>query len=66
MIYAHSLGRAARYYGERTVLSIGGNRLTFRELHRRVERIATGLKRRTLREHFRSRWTAKGCEPCVR
>ena len=44
MIYVHSLGRAARYYGERTALSIGGKRLTFRELHSRVERIAADLK----------------------
>ena len=49
MIYSHSLGRAARYYGERIALSISGNRLTFRELHMRVERIAAGLNRRGLR-----------------
>ena len=40
MIYVHSLGRAVRYYGEQTALSIGGKRLTFSELHNRVERIA--------------------------
>jgi acyl-CoA synthetase (AMP-forming)/AMP-acid ligase II len=49
MIYVHSLGRAARYYGERIALSIGGHRLTFRELHSRVERIAADLNRRGLR-----------------
>src|SRR5271165_3094447 len=49
MIYSHSLGRAARYYGERIALSIGGKRLTFRELHDRVERIAADLNRRGLR-----------------
>jgi acyl-CoA synthetase (AMP-forming)/AMP-acid ligase II len=49
MIYVHSLGRAARYYGERIALSIDGKRLTFRELHSRVERIAADLNRRGLR-----------------
>jgi long-chain acyl-CoA synthetase len=49
MIYVHSLGRAVRYYGERTALSIGGKRLTFSELHNRVERIAAALSRRGLR-----------------
>ena len=49
MIYVHSLGRAARYYGERTALSFGGKRLTFSELHSRVERIAAALSRRGLR-----------------
>ena len=49
MIYVHSLGRAVRYYGEQIALSIGGQRLTFRELHSRVERIAAGLSRRGLR-----------------
>ena len=49
MIYVHSLGRAVRYYGEQTALSIGGNRLTFSELDNRVERIAAALSRRGLR-----------------
>jgi acyl-CoA synthetase (AMP-forming)/AMP-acid ligase II len=49
MIYVHSLGRAVRYYGEQTALSIGGKRLTFSELHHRVERIAAALSRRGLR-----------------
>jgi acyl-CoA synthetase (AMP-forming)/AMP-acid ligase II len=49
MIYVHSLGRAVRYYGEKTALSIGGKRLTFIELHHRVERIAAALSRRGLR-----------------
>jgi acyl-CoA synthetase (AMP-forming)/AMP-acid ligase II len=49
MIYMHSLGRAARYYGERIALSTSGKRLTFRELHSRVERIAADLNRRGLR-----------------
>src|SRR6266571_3431324 len=45
MIYTHSLGRAARYYPERTALASGGTRSTFRELHERVARIATALSR---------------------
>jgi acyl-CoA synthetase (AMP-forming)/AMP-acid ligase II len=49
MIYVHSLGRAVRYYGERTALSVSGKRLTFSELHNRVERIAAALSRRGLR-----------------
>jgi long-chain acyl-CoA synthetase len=49
MIFTHSLGRAARYYGEQTAISMGGKRLTFRELHSRVERIAAALNRRGLR-----------------
>ena len=43
MIYAHSLGRAAHYYGERTALASGAARLTFRELHDRVAGIAAAL-----------------------
>jgi acyl-CoA synthetase (AMP-forming)/AMP-acid ligase II len=49
IIYVHSLGRAVRYYGEKTALSIGGQGLTFNELDHRVERIAAGLSRRGLR-----------------
>ena len=45
MIHAHSLGRAARYYPERTALASGGTRLTFRELHDRVGSIASELRR---------------------
>src|SRR5258708_12031743 len=43
MIYVHSLGRAARYFPERTALAANGTRLTFRELHDRVGRIAAAL-----------------------
>src|SRR5438477_1060104 len=43
MIYVHSLGRAARYFPERTALAASGTRSTFRELHARVERIAAAL-----------------------
>ena len=45
MIHTHSLGRAARYYPERTALASDGTRSTFRELHERVARIATALSR---------------------
>src|SRR5881394_1820683 len=43
MICVHSLGRAARYFPERTALAANGTRSTFRELHARVERIAAAL-----------------------
>src|SRR5277367_1676778 len=43
MIHAHSLGRAARYYGERTALASDTTRPTFRELHDRVAGIAAAL-----------------------
>jgi len=45
MIYAHSIARAARYYPELVALSVGGRRLSFRELHRRIEQIAAELHR---------------------
>jgi long-chain acyl-CoA synthetase len=43
MIYVHSIGRAARYYPNLLALSVRGKRLTFLELHQRIERIATAL-----------------------
>src|SRR2546429_7637699 len=43
MIYVHSLGRAARYFPERTALAANGTRSTFREQHDRVGRIAAAL-----------------------
>jgi long-chain acyl-CoA synthetase len=46
MIYSHSMDRAARYYSERPALYVGGNRLTFRELHNRVRNVAAALTRR--------------------
>jgi acyl-CoA synthetase (AMP-forming)/AMP-acid ligase II len=49
MIHAHSLGRAAHYYGERTALASGAARPTFRELHDRVAGIAAALGRRGFR-----------------
>src|ERR1700749_305841 len=43
MIHTHSLGRAARYFPQRTALVSGGTRTTFRELHSRVANIAAAL-----------------------
>jgi acyl-CoA synthetase (AMP-forming)/AMP-acid ligase II len=43
MIYVHSLGRAVRYFPERTALAANGTRSTFRELHDRVGRVAAAL-----------------------
>ncbi len=43
MIYIHSLGRASRYYAERTALTKDGANLTFRELNARVGAIAAAL-----------------------
>ena len=43
MIYAHTLGRAARYYSEQTAVSSGGTRRTFRDLHDRIAGIAGAL-----------------------
>jgi acyl-CoA synthetase (AMP-forming)/AMP-acid ligase II len=43
MIHAHSLGRAARFYGDRTAFASGTTRPTFRELHDRVAGIAGAL-----------------------
>ena len=43
MIYTHSVGRAARYYPEKTAFSSGGHRQTFQELHARAGRIASAL-----------------------
>src|SRR6266581_3252309 len=43
MIHTHSLGRAVRYYPERTAFASSEERSTFRELHDRVGRIAAAL-----------------------
>jgi long-chain acyl-CoA synthetase len=43
MVCVHSLGRAVRYFPERTALAANGTRSTFRELHDRVGRIAGAL-----------------------
>lgn len=45
MIYTHSVGRALRYYPEKTAFSSGGKQMTFRELHNRVARVATALSK---------------------
>src|SRR5580658_6335899 len=45
MIYVHSLGRGSRYYSARVALALGGTRLTFRELHDRVECISAALSK---------------------
>jgi long-chain acyl-CoA synthetase len=45
MIHTHSLGRALRYYPEKTAFASGGQRRTFRELHARVGRIASALNK---------------------
>src|SRR5262245_51198710 len=49
MIYTHSLGRAARYYPEQTALASAQKRLTFRELHDRVARLAAALRKHGFR-----------------
>ena len=43
MIYVHSLGRAARYYADRTALAPEGNHQSFRELDARVRGVAAAL-----------------------
>jgi len=45
LIYVHSLGRASRFYADRTALAPGGARQTFRELHERVQGIAAALSK---------------------
>src|SRR5438128_5524119 len=45
MIHIHSLGRAARYFPERTALASAGTRSTFKELRARVARVAGALTR---------------------
>jgi long-chain acyl-CoA synthetase len=43
MIYAHSLGRASRYYLERTALVVEDASVSFKALHERVRNIAGAL-----------------------
>src|SRR6266850_4516087 len=43
MIYTHAIGRAVRYYPQRTALASGTNRPTFHELHERVANLAAAL-----------------------
>ena len=49
MIHAHSLGRAANYYGERTALISGAACPTFLELRDRVANIAAALSKHGFR-----------------
>ena len=53
MIYTHSLGRAARYFPQRTALASDGKRCTFAELHERVLNIAAALGKLGLRSRDR-------------
>src|SRR3989449_11221830 len=43
MIYVHSLGRASRYYTQRTALVGDGAAVSFKALHERVQNIAAAL-----------------------
>ncbi len=43
MIYFHSLGRASRYYAQRTTLVVDGAAVSFKALHERVQNIAATL-----------------------
>src|SRR5246500_4124879 len=43
MIYVHSLGRASRYYSDRTALALGDKRVSFSELDDRVRGTAAAL-----------------------
>jgi len=45
MIYIHSVGRAVRYYPDQPALCVGGDRLSFQELHNRVRGLAAVLNR---------------------
>src|SRR5260370_37373383 len=42
-IYIHSLGRASRYYGQRTALVVDGAAVSFKALHERVQNIVAAL-----------------------
>src|SRR6202453_360900 len=46
MIYIHSLGRAFRYYPDRTALVLDGDPVSFQTLHERVKAIAGALTAR--------------------
>src|SRR5437899_10034190 len=43
MIYVHSLGRASRYYAQRTALVVDGAAVSFKAFHERVRNIAAAL-----------------------
>ena len=44
MIYVHSLGRASRYYAQRTALVVDSAAISFKALHERVQNIAATLR----------------------
>jgi len=50
MIHTHSLGRAVRYYPERTAFASSEERFNFRELYDRVGRIAAALTKHGFRK----------------
>jgi long-chain acyl-CoA synthetase len=50
MIHTHSLGRAVRYYPEKTAFAASEERSTFRELYDRVGRIAAALTKHGFRK----------------
>src|SRR5258705_12305722 len=50
MIHTHSLGRALRYYPEKTAFASSEERFNFRELHDRVGRIAAALPKHGFRK----------------
>jgi acyl-CoA synthetase (AMP-forming)/AMP-acid ligase II len=43
MIHVHSLGRASRYYAQRTALVVDGAAVSFQALHERVQNIVAAL-----------------------
>jgi len=43
MIYVHSLGRASRFYADRTALVVDSAAISFKALHERVKNIAAAL-----------------------
>src|ERR1700758_4819962 len=43
MIYVHSVGRASRYYPQRTALDVDGDAISFSVVHERVKNIAAAL-----------------------
>src|SRR4029077_9075114 len=68
LIYTHSLGRAARYFPERTAFVSNGMSSTFRELQARVERVAGVLTRHGfegLRRFARSPGVGSGADHAI-
>ena len=50
MIYIHSLGRACRYYTQRTTLVVDGVAVSFKALHERVQNRVAALAANSLEE----------------